>query len=469
MNRRSMIATGAALVLLLGGAGGAYYYVDHKKSSEEAAEKAETDSLKLMEFDSNDVNAIDITTTEGYFKIKQEENGEWTIEDSDYPYKFTPYSYQMNVIASAMSRLKADHKADVKKEDLGKYGLDDPVTVVCHAADKDYTVYVGSSSVTDEFCYVMLPDDDTVYCIDNATGLELSGDIAKLCDPYVLECVDNDIMRFALVHNGEVVYDLSRNEDNTAIWSFNGPVTDVSIDAITVNTILTNMVRIERADFECFTKDEAELAKHGLDDPAYTFTVETSDKTITLEFPEISEDDEKVWCYDADTYELCTISSGNAAFLSGKWQDLTTKQVMSVSFYDAISLEIEVDGEKHILDIDRENSAYTFDDIDVMSKGNEEAAKDFEYLYASVSEIKHGDFREDIPEKMGEPTCTFTYILTDGTKRKLELVPIDDSNYWAYTDGRCIGMTVERSAIDGTNGCLSFIEKLNADLGFENK
>ena len=45
MNRKSMIATGAALVLLLGGAGGAYYYVDHKKSSEEAAEKAEADSL----------------------------------------------------------------------------------------------------------------------------------------------------------------------------------------------------------------------------------------------------------------------------------------------------------------------------------------------------------------------------------------------------------------------------------------
>ncbi|SFB66592.1 DUF4340 domain-containing protein [Ruminococcus albus] len=469
MNRRSMIATGAALVLLLGGAVGAYYYVDHKKSSEEAAEKAEADSLKLMEFDSNDVNAIDITTAEGYFKMKCGDNGEWTLEDTDYPYKFTPYSYQMNVIASAMSKLKADHKADTKKDDLGKYGLDSPATVICHTADKDYTVYVGSSSVTNEFCYVMLPDDDTVYCIDNATGLELRGDIAKICDPYLLECTDNEIMRFALVHNDEVVYDLCRNEDNTAVWSFNGPVTDVAIDTITVNTILTNMVRIEAADFECFTKDESELAKYGLDSPAYTFTVETSDKTITLEFPEISAEDEKVWCYDADTYEVCAISSNSAAFLSGKWQDLITKQAMSVSFYDAETLEIDVNGETHKLTVDHENSKYVYDDVDVTSKDNEEAAKNFEYLYASVSEIKHGEFREDIPEKMGEPTCTFAYTLTDGTKRKLELVPIDDSNYWAYTDGRCLGMTVERSAIDGTNGCLSFIEKLNADLGIENK
>lgn len=469
MNRRSMIATGTALVLLLGGATGAYYYVEHKKSSEEAAEKAEADSLKLMTFDPNTVNAIDITTADGYFKMKMEDNGDWILEDTDYPYKFTPNSYQLNVIATSMGRLKADHKVEAKDKDLSKYGLDTPATLVCHTADKDHTLYVGESSATNEFCYVMLPDDDTIYCIDNNTGIELRGDLAKLCDPYILECKDNEIKRFALTHNGEVEYDLSRGEDNTSIWSLNGPETDVSLDAITINTILTNMVRIETNDFVCFTKDENELAKYGLDDPAYVFTVETSDKTITLEFPEISEEDEKVYCYDTDTFEVCSISKNGAAFLSGKWQDLTASQVMMVAFYDAKALEIDVDGETHTLTIDHENSGYVYDDIDVTAKNNDEASADFEYLYASVSEIKHGDFRDDIPEKIGEPTCTFTYTLNDDSKRKLELVPIDDENYWAYTDGRCIGMTVTRSSIDGTNGCLTFIEKLNADLGIANK
>jgi uncharacterized protein YkuJ len=218
-----------------------------------------------------------------------------------------------------------------------------------------------------------------------------------------------------------------------------------------------------------FTKEKSELAQYGLDDPAYTFTVETADKTITLEFPELGEEDEQVWCYDANTYELCSISSNNAAFLSGKWTDLTTKQVMIVSFYDAESLEINVDGDTHTLKIDHDKSKYVFDDIDVTAKDNEEALQNFEYLYASVSEIKHDEFRDDFPEKMGDPTCTFTYTLTDGTKRKLELVPIDDNTYWAYVDGRCIGATVTRNSIDGTNGCLTFIEKLNADLGIADK
>ena len=469
MNRRSMIATGAALVLLLGGAGGAYYYVDHKKSSEEAAEKAEADSLKLMSFDPNEVTAIDITTSEGYFKMKMADDGEWLLEDTDYPYKFTPYTYQLNVIATAMGRLTADHKVDAKEGDLSKYGLDSSSTVVCHTADKDYTLYVGSSSVTDEFCYVMVPDDDTIYCIDSSVGADLRGDIAKICDPYIIECKDNEIVRFALEHNGEVVYDLSRGEENTSVWSLNGPVTDVDIDSITVNTILTSMVRIETGNFACFTKDKSELAQYGLDEPAYTFTVETADKTITLEFPELGEEDEQVWCYDTDTCEVCSISSNNAAFLSGKWSDLTTKQVMIVSFYDAESLDINVDGETHTLKIDHDNSKYVFDDIDVTAKDNEEALQNFEYLYASVSEIKHDEFRDDFPEKMGDPTCTFTYTLTDGTKRKLELVPIDDNTYWAYVDGRCIGATVTRNSIDGTNGCLTFIEKLNADLGITDK
>ena len=468
MNRRSLIATGAALLVLLGGSFGAYYYVDHKKSSEEAASKAEKDSLKLFTFDSNNVKGIDITNSDGYFYMTLSDTGDWLLDETDYEYDFKLNSYYLNVIASSMSKLTADHKADKKENDLSKFGLDSPATVVCHTSDKDYTVLVGNSSVTNEFCYVMLPNDDTIYCIDNSTGLELRGDVSKLYDPYIISCNDTEIDQFSLVHNDEVCYDLSRVNDGTAIWAMNAPQTDVTIDAITVNTILTNMVRVQMNSFECFTKDKNELAKYGLDKPAYTFTAKTADKTITLEFPEIkadkADDDDVVWCYDTDSCAVCSISVNAAAFLSGKWQDLTTKQVMSVPFMSAASLEMTIDGDTHTLSIDHENQSYIFDDIDITSKNSENAAKDFEYLYASASEIKHDDFRDDVPEKMGEPTCTFRYTLTDGTTRELALVPIDDESYWAYIDGTCLGMTVSGTSVKGSNGCLNFIEKLTKDL-----
>lgn len=464
MNRKSIIATGAALVLLLGGATGAYLYVDHKKASDEAAAKAEKEALKLFSFNSNSVSSIDITNEDGHFLISLTSTGDWKIDDSNFEYDFTLNSYYLNVVASTMSRLTADHKAE-KKGDLSKYGLDSPVTIVCKTAEKDYTVLVGSSSVTNEFCYLMLPDDDTIYCVDSETGTKLRGGLSDLRSPYMLNCLDTEIEQFSLEHNGEVSYDLSRVIDGNTIWQLNAPETDVTIDAITVNNVLTNMVRIENDNFECFTKDEAKLAEHGLDKLTYTFSVKTDDKTITLKFPDFSEDDEEIWGYDPDTCAVFSLSKNSAAFLSGVWQDLTAKQAMSVPFMSAESLEITIDGETHTLSVDHDKQTYIFDDIDVTAKDNKDASSNFEYLYASVSEINHGDFRSDIPEKMGEPTCTFRYKLTDGTKRELALVPIDDETYWAYIDGRCIGMTVDKTSLTGTYGCLSFIEHLNSDLG----
>ncbi|MCR5120846.1 MAG: DUF4340 domain-containing protein [Ruminococcus sp.] len=467
MNRKSMIATGAALVLLLGGTAGAYYFVDQKKGNEEAESRAETDSLNIFSFDANDVSSIDVTNTDGYFRFTFDQSTDvWIIEDTDYQYKFTPNSYNLNVIASMMSNLKADHKADNKEGDLSKYGLDSPVKIVCHTKGEDYTLLVGSSSVTNEFRYVKLPDDDTIYCIDHVTGDDLSGDLSLLRSSYLLNCYDNSIKRFALTHNGEVCYDLARGVKENELWTLNAPQTDVAIDAVTVNTILTNMVRVQSEKFECFTKDKSELSKYGLDDPAYTFTVETDSKTMTFEFPEKGSDDESVWCYDTETGAVSSLSANGAAFLSGSWYDLITQQAMSVPFMNVSSLEIMVDGTKHTLSIDHEAETYHFDDIDVTAKDSEQAGQDFEYLYASVSEIKHGDLREDVPESMGEPTCTFRYTLTDGSERELALVPTGEGSetYWAYIDGRCFGMTVERSAITSSNGCLSFIERLTEDL-----
>lgn len=465
MNRRSMIATGAALVILLGGVAGAYYYVDHKKDNEEAAVKEEKDALNLFSFDSNTVKGIDITNSEGHFNLTLDKSGNWNIEETDYQYSFTPYSYYLNVIAASMSRLKADHKADFKEGDMSRYGLDSPVTIVCHTDDKDYTLLVGNSSATEEFCYVMIPGDDTVYCINNDTGKELQCDISKLRDPYIFKCDDNDIIQFSLVHNGETSYDLQRNFDGDAIWTMNAPETDVSIDAITVNTVLTNLVRVQAGKFEGFTKDENELAKYGLDKPAYTFTAVTDEKTYILEFPEFGEDAEEVWCYDADSCAVCSISINNAAFLSGKWHDLTAKQAMREQFMSVSSLEIDVEGEKHKLSMDHEAQKYIFDDTEVTALGNDDAAANFEYLFASVSEMEHADYRDDVPEKMGKPTCTFSYTLTDGTKRELALVPIDDESYWAYIDGKCVGMTVNRSALESKTGCKNYIEILKNEIG----
>ena len=460
MSSKKMLIVLGAMIALLGLAAGGYALVDHKKTQEESSAAEEINSLKLFNFDQNSVNAIEITNPDGHFSMNYA-GGEWTLTDTDYPHQFPVNSYYLNSIATTMSELTALQKFTGK--DAASYGLDNPVTITCNTSvGNSYTLLVGKPSATKEYYYVSVPGDDTVYGIKYDTGTALSGGISFLHDPYVLHVRDADINRFAMKHNDEVAYDLFT--DDAGQWQLQAPLTDVRMNTVQVSTIITDLVRLQYESFVTITKDKQELAKYGLDKPAYFLTVGTDTQTVTLEFPDYDTNDGVVYVYEPESGTVGTISSRETAYLQGSWHQLVDETVLRIPYADAKELDVTVDGKHFVLSIDHEKERTRLDDID-MTALDSESNKLFEYLYASVSEISHEEIKKEpeLPENP-VPACTFRYTLNDGTQRVLELVQIDDVTYWAYVDGRCIGQTVRRNALSGTSGVLTFLEKLTDAL-----
>ena len=460
--RIALIALAAVLAVSIGG----YVLVDQMKKHEEQAAREEQASLVLASFDANSVDTVEITNADGYFRIAADETGSWTVAETDYPHPFALNAYYINVINNYMSSLTATQKVDADPAQRASYGLDAPTTIVCHTGAQSYTVEIGTGSVTNEFYYAALPGSDTVYCIAYDTGEILRGGIGYLRESYMLNFSETQINTFKLERSGEIAYDLRM--DDAGQWQLHAPVTDIPINTVKVSTALTDLVRVEYQRFITVTEDRQELAQYGLDAPAYEMTIGTEDSEIVLQFSAFDADTSEYYVYDTATHGVATVSTDVSGVLDGKWQGLLNDQVLRVPFADAKSLDVTVDGKHFTLTM--EDGTYRLDDIDI-SALDDNTRSNFEYLYASVAEIKYDSVDEspNAPENPA-PTCTFVYTLKDGTTRTLDLAPIDDTTYWAYVDHRCIGQIVRRNALSGTTGVLNFLEKITdalADQGID--
>ncbi len=466
MSSRKIIATVAAMAAVLGLCIGGYVYVDHTKSKEEQAAIDEAASLKLFQFSTDSVTGIDIQNADGHFDLALS-GGFWTIADTDFPHSFTLNNYYCNVIATKMSGLTAERK--IQSDDKASYGLDAPVTVTCNVGEESYTLLVGCGSVTKEYYYVALPGDDTIYCVKYEDGEILHGGLTYLRDPYMVPFSETALDHFKLECRGEIAYDLTRGSDGQ--WILNAPVSDVDIDTVQVKTILTELVRIQFDTFETFTADKNELAKYGLDNPAYTLTIGTENATKVLQFPDYDSNDSVIYVYDPEGSAVTTMSMNKTGFLVGKWSELLSEKLLHVAYEDAKSLDVNVDGKHFTLTLDHENGVYKLDDIDISATGDSNLLATFKYLFASVSEMGYEEIVEepDAPENP-VPDCEFVYTLNDGTTRTLSLIAKEENTYWAYIDGRCIGQVVRRNALSGNSGVLNYLEKMTdalADAGIE--
>ena len=459
-----LIAMAAALALAVGG----YVLVDHQKKAEEQLIADEEASLKLCSFSTDAITSIDYTNTDGTFHMELQ-GGNWQLTSTDYPHDFPVNSYYLNSVVAAMSHLTAEQKFERDPALAANYGLDEnAATITCHSATAQYTVCVGAPTATKEYYYACLPDAENgsqyAYTIPYTTGATLAGGINYLHDPYLVHVSEVAVNGLKMEHNGETAYDLYT--DDAGQWQLRAPLTGVSINTVQVSTIITELVRLQYESFLGFTEDKKELAEYGLDKPAYYLTVSAEgSEDIVFAFPDFDPNDSVIHVYAQNTGTLGTIHARDSMYLTGDWSMLLNSTLLRIPFADAKQLDVTVDGKQFTLGIDHENSRYKLDDID-LSELDSTTNSNFEYLYASVSEISMEEIHPDgdFPEKPEDPACRFVYTLNDGTERTLELVSIDDLTYWAYVDGRCIGQTVRRNSLSGSSGVLSFLEKVTDNL-----
>ena len=218
-SKKIRVAIGALVMLLISAIIG-YVAVDRSKTRQEEASQAEKDAMQLFSFDPDAVETVTIDNDEGHFEIAYVDAG-WELTKTDYPHEIRLNSPYITAIATYMCDLTAVQKIEAGQEKLPSYGLDKPAVVTCTTKDASYTVCVGTASVTEEYWYVMVPDDSFVYAVDYTEGETLRGGTLFLKDRHMLESSDVAINAFCLQSSDGSAVDLV---NTTGLWEMRPPM-----------------------------------------------------------------------------------------------------------------------------------------------------------------------------------------------------------------------------------------------------
>lgn len=448
--------------LLIAGTCG-YIAVDTLKSREEQAAIEEANSLTLFDFDENSIDKVDLQFPEGNFTVENTADG-WTITETDYSYPITLNAFYINTICNYMSTLTAMKKLDITPEELSAYGLDSPQKLTCSQGSTEYTLYIGNASATQEYYYVMLPDNSIVYAIDFDKGEIMKGGLSYLKDPYMISWMDVNINYVRLEQKDKISFEIEKDEQNR--WQMAAPLKDAPLNSANINSMLTSLTRLQIDTFVKMVENPEDLTEYHLNDPAYQLALKTENgEAMTIDFAKFSKEDTSVYLVYEETGQIAQMSVNSVSFLQTQASELMTDKIYSPDISEVSELEVQADDLHFILKTDLANNKAFFcpDDAEQTEiNGNtDEVQKAFNELFQSVSNLTYDSLELDAEiDETIQPTVIFHYTLTDGSEMELSLVPIDDTFYQAFLNGEYTGKIVRRRALSGNAGVLTYYEKL---------
>ena len=196
-----------SLLLLVGITSGVLVMVSNMES-EQKAEKERIEQEKiLMSLNSNDINKIEIKTTDAFYTASLDESGHWVVEND---LDFEINTYYLNSLASQLSALKAtDIICPVDEANLADYELSDPANVITlYENDTPHVINVGKLSATEDFYYVTIDGRDNVYSVSTDYADYLKANKNSMKSIYILRNSDSAINGISLTAHGKLVYEL---------------------------------------------------------------------------------------------------------------------------------------------------------------------------------------------------------------------------------------------------------------------
>ncbi len=464
MSTRKMKALVIGLIVMLIVAVCAYIAVDTLKTREEQAALEEEKSLQLFDFDADSIDKVDIEVPEGNFTVENSADG-WTITDTTYPHDIALNTYYINTICNYMSDLTALKKLTVSTEELANYGFEAYCPLTCYAGGTAYTIYLGNPSATEDYYYVMRPEDSTVYAIDFDKGEIMKGGLTYLQDPYMITWMDVNINYVRLSNKNNIIFEIEK--DDSEKWQMLEPLKRSPLNAANINSMLTSVTRLQIERFIKVAETPQDLIDYHLDNPAYQFTLKTeTGETMTIDFASFKKEDTSVYLVYEESGQIATMDIGSVAFLQTKASEIMTDKIYSPEITDVSVLDVTVDDLHFTMNMNHEESKAFFtsagfaDETEISGNTNE-IQKAYHELFSSVSNLTYDSLELDAEiDKEAQPSVIFHYTLTDGTETEVTLVPVDDTYYQSFIDGEYTGKIVRRRALSGNAGVLTYHEKL---------
>lgn len=446
------------MVILIAAALGIYFAANYfsNKNNEKEAEEAE--KLIIFDFDEDASTKLVIHNESGDYEMQYTQSDGWKMTGE------TDFEVNSNTainICSAMSSLTAEKI--IEDSDTAKYGFDTSIDLTVTSNGSDYKLYVGDTSPTNEYFYVMKEGSDSIYLIDYSTGVILCATKDSLKSQYIADYNSNEVDHFALWKGSEtdenILFSMSKDENNK--WHMDKPYKDDSVYNSDISTFINDAIRDQIYNFIAEDCQESDYEKYGFDDPQFVFEISTPDKYSKVIFGDYTSNDTEMYGLFTETGQVVTFYKNTVAVLGYDTSDMMNKYIFCKELSEISSVSVTVPEGSAELEINETDSKYTFNGKEIDISDEEQNKAYFNFFNSFNNAYFEAVDRDAQPS--GDTEVTVEYNLSDGTVTRLEYIPVpgEDSNtYWTMQDGEYTGFTVRKKVIANISSTYETIEDI---------
>ena len=363
-------------------------------------------------------------------------------------------------------------------EDLGQYGLDNPVCTIDLTTDEQsYTIQLGDYSTMDSQRYVSIGDGNVYLVQDDPLDdfdAQLSDLIAQDDVPYFEQA---DQITFSGSENYTITYeedgaDTYRDSD---VYFAQIDGAHVPLDTSRVNSYLKNLSYLDLTHYVTYNATEEAIQGCGLDDPELTIQVEytaqdeegnESAQSFTLsvsrdpdQLAELQEQDsetteeedpENITAYArvGDSQILYQITGEEyQQLIAAAYDDLRHPEVVPAEISDISQIDVTLDGADYTITAQGsdEDRVYLYQD----------GENDPQALDSALQALQADHFTDEEPTQKQEISLTLHLDLEGDPTVTIELYRYDGSDCLAVVDGQPVCLVARSSVVD-------LIEAVNA-------
>ena len=361
-------------------------------------------------------------------------------------------------------------------EDLGQYGLDDPLCAISlTAGEETYTITLGDYSTMDEQRYVSVGDGN-VYLVDNDPLDYFDGVLSDFIQDDEVPALDQVTqIRFS----GKEDWTLTCQEDGGESYREEDiyfTTTDggqLPLDTGLVEAYLADLEYLVLDEFVTYSVGEDDLPLYGLDDPELTvevdYTWEDEDgqsqsdtfvihisadpdqRQAALEEQDgeeeaqttSGEEEEEILAYArvGESGIVYQISAGDyEALMAAGVDDLRHQEILPADFENVAQMEFSLDGGVYTLTSQEEDGERTW------FYGEEEL--EIDTLQSALESLTAERFTEEEPGQVEEIGLTLTLDLEGAPTVEIRLYRYDGSSCLAVVDGQPLALTPRSQVVD---------------------
>lgn len=391
----------------------------------------------IYKFENKSLVEISIDSDGGNIKFSKTA-GRWEMLE---PKRYAIDQEAVNRMEGRLENLEALRVIERDADDLSKYGLDNPRTILRFKTQdgEENALYIGTNTASNYQAYVRKAESRSVYTV-TSTDLEAfgNGDPSSFRDRKFLSVDVNNADTFSLDANGK--RELALKEYEPGKWEFIEPCR-VEAKSDVVKEILKGINSLTIKDF--IEDSSGNLEKYSLKNPLYTIVLgDKSGKIQAVHFGRSDEINKEVFIKLDNEKSVYTVSTADFSPEKVKLPELLNETPLSIGI-SMVNRVIINDGGS-LLEFDRDTSKPE----DVFTHRGKTLDNDsFIALYVDMMALTADGY--DDSNKAGSPSLEITYEITENRGSvTMELSKRDDSSYFITVDKNPLPLYVSSQKVD---------------------